>query len=963
MRILKSTLLLLGALAFLFSACTREEEGRPGETEGTVFTLKASFAEAGAKAEVGSDGSCSWQAGDKIAVYDAVGGNFCEFTTEAGDGVFTFTGAPGASYDFTHAYYPSSFAGGAMEITLPGSYSVEDIQTTSAFPMTGNVEEGNIRLCHLAALLKYNLKGIPATATSIELSSPTVSLSGSFPVEGSSLNDGWISADGENFTDHPDVEFKSGVDFREIHARSGAGAVSISLVPGANENITFYLPLPIGAYAFTTRIKAGEDILYENTTTALKDIYRAHLVQMHPFKPGFGGGTGTASSPYLISTPAHFMELSGTTDPDFLSASYLQTADLDLAGASFSPCGSSAAPFTGVYDADGHSISNLSVSVSGDNAGLFGCISGGTVRKLNIASSSVSASGQNAGSIAGLLTNGGRISSCRVDAASTVTSGARAAGSIVGKVVGGTIDNCASHGNVTGYDCVGGIAGFLNPNGTNEVLVINCVYEPVYEAGKMAKAVLQSSNTSAYIGGISGAANASGGSSHVSVVNCYAYPLEMRSTQAAGTTGVWFVGGILGRMVSSNVDLFNCISPITYSNVIIGGTRLNAKTMSSYSAMACIVGQVNADGCTIRRAYSKKTWPYCYRLTSGKSVTTSDISLKMGDSNMRGYHNVMYSSSHPISGVLGYTEADGGIAAALNKGVREWNSGSPAVPAVSWDYDPTFGYPKPEGVDVPGIVTRKVSIIGDSISTYEGYIFSTDLAGMGKFYPDTGNYGTYGDAMVLNEQDTWWWHIIHDYMSNTRLEVCNAWGGTTTSYFTSNITVGGVTAEAYARSMENSLQSRNLDYGLGHPDILIYYGGRNDFGYVGNNSDILLGSFTDESLQAALDAPQGSKFNNYSQGTVAILKDFHTKNPGAKIVIVLHDLMDDGYEDAATAVRTFLDGKGYDIRFVNLHKRGTTNSTNTEIGVSKENGSHPNKAGCANIASYFVNQLGNWLEE
>ena len=963
MRVLKSTLLLLGALAFLFSSCTREEEGRPGDTEGTVFTLKASFAEAGAKAEVGSDGSCYWQAGDKIAVYDAVGGNFCEFTTEAGDGVFTFTGAPGASYDFTHAYYPASFASGARAITLPDSYSVEDVQTTSAFPVTGNVDNGSIKLCHLTALLKYTIKGIPATASSIELSSPTVSLSGNFPVEGSSLDDGWVSADGENVTDHDDVSVKSMENYPEIHAQAGSATVRISLVPGSNDNLTFYLPLPVGAYAFTTRIKAGEEILYENTTTSLKDIYRAHLVQMYPFKPGFGGGTGTASSPYLISTKAHLMELSGTTDPDFLSACYLQTADIDLAGASFSPCGTSSAPFSGFYDADGHSISNLSVSVAGDNAGLFGSISGGTVKNLTIASSSVSASGQNAGSIAGLLTNGGRISACRVDAASTVTSGARAAGSIVGKVVGGIIDNCASHGNVTGYDCVGGIAGFLNPNGTNEVLVINCVYEPVYEAGKMAKAVLQSSNTSAYIGGISGAANASGGSSHVSVVNCYAYPLEMRSTQATGTTGVWFVGGILGRMVSSNVDLFNCISPITYSNVIIGGTRLNAKTMSSYSAMSCIVGQVNADGCTIRRAYSKKTWPYCYRLTSGKSVTTSDISLKMGDSNMRGYHNVMYSSSHPISGVLGYSEADGGIAAALNEGVKEWNNSSPAVPAVNWAYYPTFGYPKPEGVDVPGIVTRKVSIIGDSISTYEGYIFSTDLAGMGKFYPDTGNYGTYGDAMVLNEQDTWWWHIIHDYMSNTRLEVCNAWGGTTTSYFTSNITVGGVTAEAYARSMENSLQSRNLDYGLGHPDILIYYGGRNDFGYVGNNSDILLGSFTDESLQAAFDAPQGSKFNNYSQGTVAILKDFHTKNPGAKIVIVLHDLMDDGYEDAATAVRAFLEGKGYDIRFVNLHKRGTTNSTNTEIGVSKENGSHPNKAGCANIASYFVNQLGTWLEE
>lgn len=963
MRFLRTILILLGCLPFISSACTREEEGKQtGETEGIVYTLTAGFAESGARAAINPDGSCSWEAGDKIAVYDAVGGSFCEFTTEAGDGIFTFTGAPGASYDFTHAYYPASFASGAKTITLPDSYSVDQVQTTSAFPVAGSVNGGSISLCHLAAVLKYTIKSIPATATCIELSSPTVSLSGAFPVEGSSLDDGWVSADGENVTDHDDVSVKSSENHPEIHAGSGSATVRISLVPGENENLTFYLPLPVGAYAFTTRIKAGEDVLFENTTTTLKDIYRAHIVQMHPFKPGFGGGTGVASNPYLISTPAHLAELSGTTDPDFVSAHYVQTADIDMAGVAFSPCGTSAVPFSGVYDGDGHSISHLSVSVSGDNAGMFGYISGGEVKNLNISSFTVSAGGQNAGSVAGIL-NGGRISACRVDAATTVTAGGRAAGSVAGKVIDGVIDNCASHGNVVAYDCAGGIAGFLNPSSGKDVLVINCVYEPVYIGGKMAKATLETSNTAAYMGGISGAANASSGTGHAAIVNCYAYPLEMRSTQAAGTTGVWFVGGILGRIYSGPVDIFNCISPITYSNILIGGTRINAKTCSSYSAMACIVGQVNDDGCTIRRAYSKKTWPYCFKTTSGKSVTTSDISLKMGDGNMRGYHNVMYSTSHPISGVLGYTEADGGILAALNEGARQWNSSSPAVEAELWAFSPTFGYPKPEGVDASGTVTKRVSIIGDSISTYEGYIFSTDLAGMGKFYPDTGNYDTYGDAMVLNEQETWWWRIIYGSMSNARLEVCNAWGGTTTSYFTSNITAGGITAEAAARSMENSLQARNLTYGLGHADVLFYYGGRNDFGFVGNNSNVLLGSYTDESLQAAFDAPSGAMFNNYSQGTVAILRDFHTKNPDAKIVIMLHDMMNDSYEDAATAVRAFLAGKGYDIRFVNLHKRGTTNSTNTEIGITKENGSHPNKNGCANIEAYVLAQLGAWLEE
>lgn len=962
MRFNRTLIFLLGCVAFILPACTREDESnRQSKGDGYTFTLSAHFAEGGAKASVDGAGNCIWSAGDRIAVYDANSDSFCTFITEKGDGTFTFTGTPGTSYNFTHAYYPASFASAAMTVTLPGTYTVEELQTTSAFPVYGPIQDGGILFRHLASLLKYNLKGIPATATSLEFSSPTVSLSGNFAVEGSSLDDGWVSADGEDVTDHSDLDVKSGENYAEIHARSGSAKVSVSLTPGEYQDLTFYLPVPVGAYAFTTTIKDGDDVLFENTTTTIKDIYRARIVPMRPYKPGFGGGTGSEKNPYLINTASHLLELSGTTDPDFLSAYYVQTADIDLSSADFIPCGTSSSPFSGVYDGDGYSISNLTVDAAGDNVGMFGC-SSGTIRNLSLIAADVTGSAQNVGGLVGLM-KGGCIDKCSVDASSTVTSGARAAGALVGKVQDGVISNCYSHACVTGYDCVGGIAGFLNPPSGKDVLVINCVYEPVFEGGSMAKAILQSDNISAYMGGISGAANASSGTGHVAISNCYAYPLEMRSTQPAGTTGVWFVGGVLGRVYSGPVDIFNCISPITYSNILIGGTRINAKTCSSYTAMACIVGQVNDDGCTIRRTYSKKTWPYCYKLTSGKSITTSDLSVKMGDSNMRGYHDVVYSTSHPVSGVSGYTEAQGGILAALNAGADEWNSGSPAVEAVSWAFDPMLGYPKPAGVDAPGTVTRKVSIIGDSISTYEGYIFSTDAAGMGKFYPDTGNYGTYGDAMVLNEQDTWWWKIIHQYMSNARLEVCNAWGGTTTSYFTSNITNEYGTAEVGIRSNVNSLQARNITYGLGHPDVLFYYGGRNDFGFVGNNSNVLLGSCSDASLQAAFDAPCGTYFNNYSQGTVALLKDFHTKNPDAKIVILLHDMMNDSYEDGATAITDFLKGKGYDIKFVNFHERGTTNKTNNVIGMPKENGSHPNKTGCANMAAYVIDQLGSWLEE
>ena len=244
-------------------------------------------------------------------------------------------------------------------------------------------------------------------------------------------------------------------------------------------------------------------------------------------------------------------------------------------------------------------------------------------------------------------------------------------------------------------------------------------------------------------------------------------------------------------------------------------------------------------------------------------------------------------------------------------------------------------------------------------------MFSNDNYTQGKFYPDTGYAGKYAD-MVFNEQYTWWWRLIYDKMDNARLEALSAWGGTTVSYLTAQTEHS---AAPSASSQVNSLQGRYRDYGLGKPDILFYFGGRNDFAAVGGKnaaegySHDLLGDSSDESLQAAFDSPSPTLYDNYSQGTVAILKHFHDANPGAKIMLMITDFMSDEYEDGAAAICTFLTGKGYDIRFANLHERGTTNKRNDVIGVVKERGSHFNKVGCENVANYIWGNLGDWLNE
>ncbi|MBR1872086.1 MAG: hypothetical protein IJ795_02630 [Bacteroidales bacterium] len=919
------------AAALAMTACARETEIAPVPAgEDTVTYSFRAVMEGSSKASVSEDGTCSWTQGDQIAVYNAVSGTFCTFTSELGDGLFTFTGEPGADYEFTHAYYPASIAKATSTITLPDEITLKQATSGSGFPMFGTREENNtLSFRHMGALLKYTLVGIPETADALVLSSPEVSISGDFSV-----------AESDNV----------------INATSGNGTVRIPLESGASKSLVFYLPLPLGTYTFNCDVMAGEQALASHATKSSKEVQRAKLIRMRPVTPEFGGGRGTEEDPFLITSADDLKTLSYVCDDETMRSSfYKQTADIDLENVAFSPICTLDLPFTGGYDGDGHSISNLNVSTSGANAGLFGYLRGATVKNIEIKSATIKSGANYAGAITGVL-NEGVISGCRVDENSTVSSAARGAGGVVGFVRAGTISGCASHACMSAEtDIAGGIAGYLNTNAaTQEILVINCTFDPVYKDGKMTAASLKTGNANAFMGGISGSANATDGMGTIKIANCYAYPLEMVSTQAAGTK-VAYIGGITGRIVSAGVTIYNCLTPVTYSNVIIGGSRIDAKTYKNLTAAACITGTVSQDGSTISRVISKNTWPVC--TYTSKSVDMSNVSIKTGDGNMRGFGGFAFSSDWTVNGKRTYSEAEGGILAALNDGVTAWNTDNPDATAVAWEYDATFGYPKPSGIDVPGVTTKKVSIIGDSISTYQGYIFSTDDLQMNAFYPDASN--TY-DNMVLNEQETWWWKIIYDKMSNARLEVDNAFGGSTVSYTEAKI--DGMAKDPNDRMMENSFQLRYLNYGVGEPDILICHGGRNDFGQFGGNTDVLLGSYTKSALQSAYEAEEGELFNNFSAGTVAILRDFHAKFPEAKVLIIVHDMMSDGYAAAAKAITKFLSGKGFDIRYVNLHKTGTNNATNTDIGITKEGGTHPNSVGCTNMANYIFENYGEWLE-
>ena len=131
---------------------------------------------------------------------------------------------------------------------------------------------------------------------------------------------------------------------------------------------------------------------------------------------------------------------------------YLE-ADIDLTGVDFSPIPT----FGGTFEGQGHTISGLSITGSGNVRGLFRYIQPtGAVRDLHVSGSIAPSDRKNTlGGLAG--ENQGTITNCTFSGA---VSGADSIGGIAGiNEAQGQIINCSFSGSVTGEHYVGGIAG------------------------------------------------------------------------------------------------------------------------------------------------------------------------------------------------------------------------------------------------------------------------------------------------------------------------------------------------------------------------------------------------------------------------------------------------------------------------------------------------------------------------
>lgn len=163
---------------------------------------------------------------------------------------------------------------------------------------------------------------------------------------------------------------------------------------------------------------------------------------------GASQGSGTVADPYIVNSPESLQRVS-----DNPSAHYVQTADIDLTGIPWIPlCSYQNNGFSGTYDGQGFSITNMDINIENWNKyvlGLFGYISTGAIVKNLTIKGNISAAYSVPNALTGMLAgqvSGATITNVHAQGNILVASGD--AGGFIGFVFESIIERCSFIGSV-----------------------------------------------------------------------------------------------------------------------------------------------------------------------------------------------------------------------------------------------------------------------------------------------------------------------------------------------------------------------------------------------------------------------------------------------------------------------------------------------------------------------------------
>ena len=233
---------------------------------------------------------------------------------------------------------------------------------------------------------------------------------------------------------------------------------------------------------------------------------------------------------------------------------------------------------------------------------------------------------------------------------------------------------------------------------------------------------------------------------------------------------------------------------------------------------------------------------------------------------------------------------------------------------------------------------KVISIMGDSISTYAGWIPTADGFNLEHIsrYPDADNQ--------LTVEETWWHQLIFAEF-DAKLGINESWRSTEIG----NIYDGEMLEEKYEGTkacMASMTRIQNLGSN-GTPDLILFYGGTNDI--TQRNCSYLpgrvLGSFDASKVPSEVDLTT-DKWDTVIEAYVTALMRMHYFYPNARIVCMFPAVTQKNTESVVSPynaefkkVCDYFIAKGYDIVYTDLLDSGVTKDH------LSDDGTHPNAEG------------------
>ena len=551
--------------------------------------------------------------------------------------------------------------------------------------------------------------------------------------------------------------------------------------------------------------------------------------------------------------------------------------------------------------------------------------------------------GFHTGGIAGWFENG-IIKNCVVGSHSYISSTQYDVGGIVGHMQANAsekavVDRCTVYANVQGQYNVGGIVGYTCQKAAGTLAVTNCAYleGDIYATGI-------NSNYYSLAGGLCGWNQNTTGT--VIFENNVARPGLIKTTytrekRTTPDTSVYkTIGGVAGLLGFSNGDgttkLSNCYTSITKPEILV-----SYKSIDAYSDVF-------------------QYWGAFYGKTNAALQYGAD---NYRDSDTQSGLGTPASTAGEV-GMSVQQMTDGTLLGLLNANASKCTDAG--VEAESWVAG-EFGYPVPASVIADPTPrqseTKRVSVCGDSISTFSGYI----PAAYAYHYPCSNTDHSYCEC-VRNVSQTYWYQVIYDHMKNARLDLNMSYSGSAVARSTND-------AKKDQHWYTQCYTQRYLRQGgIGNPDVILLHGGTNDWAH--NDNRLYPNSATCKTAAAPSESDMEAMFatadaastreeienlddTTFCTAYIKLLRLWIDQYPGVKIVCIIGDYLSEGVEQSILMIAEHYGAKCIDLLQVNGFNDQTYMPKHDYDGSS---GCHPGVKAMSFISNKIYSELGPWME-